>query len=86
MVEDVELVPIPGIQDELVEFGVVGDRIAMEPVATVGSTGESAAGHSGVVDVEPLDVVGWISVVRKVGRHVLDQVVPGVPFPHDVPS
>ena len=84
MVQNIEFVPIAGVQDELVEPRVVGHGIAMEPVAPARAPGETASGNCAVIDVKALQMLCGIPVVGQVGGDVLNEVVPCVPFPDHV--
>ena len=87
VVEDVEFVPIAGIQDDLVQSRMVRHRIAVKPVAAgsrPGATRATATADVAVVHVEPAGVVGRVAIVRQVGVGILDEVIPRVPLPDDL--
>ena len=76
VVDDPELAEVPRGEHDLIEVGVVGDRVDMVPVA--------GRGERWVVEVDELGVIGDDAVVGLCRIEVLDEVIPGMPLPDDV--
>ena len=86
VIDDIKLIPIARIQNEVIQLGIVSDRIAMEPISSLRTSRKSAAVHLAVVDVEARDVDCRVAKAWQSGVHVLNEVVPSVPLPHDLPA
>ena len=78
MVDDVDLIQPVRTEDDLVEFGVVVERVAVRPV--------TVAGDVAGVDVDPSRVFAEDTVVGQAWVGVLDHVIPQVPSPDDFPG
>ena len=86
VVDDVEFVPIARVENKVVQLGIVAHRIAVEPIAPTRPAGEAAAVDLSVIHIEPGDLLCRVAEIGQGRIGVLDEVVPGVPFPDHLPS
>ena len=75
VVDDPDLIKGGHAEDDLVEFGIVGNRVRMKDIAR--ETKASCV----AVDVDSFGTRCGISVVLQSGLDVLNEVVPEMPFP-----
>jgi hypothetical protein len=76
VVEDPDLAEVPHRDRDLIEVGVVGERVGMGPIAV--------AVHRVPVEVSAARMLRDVAEVRLVRVEVLDEVIPNAPFPHDL--
>ena len=82
MVDDPHLVEPPRADGDLVQLRVVIHRVGVHPIAAACASRASATPDVRVVHVDSMRVVRRIAVVGQGFVRVLDEVVPGMPFPH----
>ena len=74
VVDHPDLIDGPHTDDNLIQLGVVIDRVAMEPVGTL---------VSDRVDISQFRMVGHNAEVLLGGIEILNQMIPRMPLPDD---